>query len=62
MRHWIHALDEYSLAVVDPVPSYMEEGREDMMAGPHRDDLPADGLEDELWANLGVNLGSHLTE
>jgi hypothetical protein len=58
MRHWIHALNEYSPAIVDPVPDYVESRREDPMAGPHRGDLPEDGLEDELWVNLGIHLRS----
>jgi hypothetical protein len=56
MRHRIHALDEYTTAAVEPVPEYVEDRREDLSAGPHRDDLPMDGSGDELWANLGVNL------
>jgi hypothetical protein len=52
----IHALDKYSSAVIDPVPDCMEDHREDPLAGPHCKDLAVDGLEDELWANLGVNL------
>jgi hypothetical protein len=51
----IHALDEFTTAVVEPVPEYVEDSRDDPVAGPLRDDLPADGSEDELWANLGVN-------
>jgi hypothetical protein len=51
----IHTLDKYSSAVVDLVPDYVEELWDDVMAGPHQEDLPADGSEDELWANLGVN-------
>jgi hypothetical protein len=49
-------LDKYSTTRVDPLPGYMEDVREDPMASPHQDDLVADGLEDEMWANLGVNL------
>jgi hypothetical protein len=62
MRHRIHALDEYTTAVVEPVLEYVEDRREDLLAGPHRDDLPMDGSEDELWANLGVNLRDHCAE
>ena len=53
-QHRIHALDEYTTAAVEPVPEYVEDQRDDPVAGPSRDDLAADGLEDELWANLGV--------
>jgi hypothetical protein len=62
MRRRIHALDEYTTAAVEPVPEYVEDRREDPSAGPHRDDLPADGLGDELWANLGVNLRDRRAE
>ena len=41
---------------MDPVPDYVEEVREDPMAGPHHDDLLGDGSEDEMWVNLGVFL------
>jgi hypothetical protein len=54
----IHTLNEYSLAVVDLVPDYMEDCKEDPLAGPHHEDLVVDGLENKLWANLGVNLRS----
>jgi hypothetical protein len=47
-------LDEYSTAPVDPVPNYVEDEQEDPAAGAHRDDLAAEGLEDEMWVNLGV--------
>jgi hypothetical protein len=60
MRCRIHTLDEYSSTIVDPVLDYVEDRREDLLAGPHHKDLAVDGLEDELWANLGVNL--RLTE
>jgi hypothetical protein len=60
MCRQIHALDKYSSAIVDPVPDYVEDSKEDPLAGPHHEDLAADGTEDELWANLGVNL--RLTE
>jgi hypothetical protein len=59
---WIHPLDEFTTAAVEPVPKYVEDRREDPFAGPHWDDLLVDGSEDELWANLGVNLRSCLTE
>jgi hypothetical protein len=55
MRRRIHALDRFTTAAVEPVPEYVEDSRDDPVVGPSRDDLPADGLEDELWANLGVN-------
>ena len=55
MRRRIHALDEYSTSRVDPVPEYVEDHRDDPSAGPSREDLAVDGLEDEMWANLGVN-------
>jgi hypothetical protein len=54
--HWIHPLDKFTTAVVELVPEYVENWREDPMARPHRDDLPVDGSEDELWVNLRVNL------
>jgi hypothetical protein len=56
MHHQIHALDEFTTAAIEPVLEYVEDHREDPLAGPHHDDLPMDGSEDELWANLGVNL------
>ena len=55
MRRWIHALNEFTTAAVDPVPEYVEDRRDDPEAGPSREDLAVDGLEDEMWANLGVN-------
>ena len=55
MRCRIHALDEYSSSRVDPVPEYVEDRRDDPEAGPSREDLAADGSEDEMWANLRVN-------
>jgi hypothetical protein len=58
----IHPLDEFTTTAVQPVPEYMEDWREDPMAGSHQDDLSADGSEDELWANLGINLRARLTE
>jgi hypothetical protein len=54
-RHWIHPLSEFTAARVDPVPEYVEDRREDPLAGPSREDLVVDGSEDELWVNLGVN-------
>jgi hypothetical protein len=39
---------------VDPLPEYMEEVRNDPLAGPLREDLAADGSEDEMWVALGV--------
>jgi hypothetical protein len=51
----IHPLSEFTAAPVDPVPEYVEDRREDPLAGPSREDLVVDGLEDEMWANLGVN-------
>jgi hypothetical protein len=61
-RRQIHPLDEFTTAAVEPVPEYVEDRREDPVVGPHRDDLPVDRLEDELWANLGVNLRSRSFE
>jgi hypothetical protein len=55
----VYPLDEFSAAQVDPVPGYVEDSREDPLAGPHHDDLVADGSEDEMWANLGVHLRSN---
>jgi hypothetical protein len=54
-RHWIHPLSEFTTAPIDPVPEYVEDRREDPLAGPSREDLAVDGSEDEMWANLGVN-------
>jgi hypothetical protein len=54
-RRRIHPLSEFTTAPVDPVPEYVEDRREDPLAGPSREDLAVDGLEDEMWANLGVN-------
>jgi hypothetical protein len=54
-RHRIHPLSEFTTAPVDPVPTYVEDRREDPLAGPSREDLAVDGSEDEMWANLGVN-------
>jgi hypothetical protein len=54
-RRRIHPLSEFTTAPVDPVPTYVEDRREDPLAGPSREDLAVDGSEDEMWANLGVN-------
>jgi hypothetical protein len=51
----IHPLSKFTVAPVDPVPEYVEDRREDPVAGPSREDLAVDGLEDEMWVNLGVN-------
>ena len=51
----IHALDEFTTAAVEPVPEYIEDRRDDPVAGPSRDDLSADGSEDVLCVNLGVH-------
>jgi hypothetical protein len=51
----IHPLSEFTTAPVDPVPTYVEDCREDPLAGPSREDLAVDGSEDEMWANLGIN-------
>ena len=40
---------------MEPVLEYVEDHWDDPVAGPSRDDLAVDGLEDEMWANLGVN-------
>jgi hypothetical protein len=54
-RRRIHPLSKFTMAPVDPVPEYVEDCREDPLAGPSREDLAVDGSEDEMWANLGVN-------
>jgi hypothetical protein len=54
-HHRIHPLSEFTTAPIDPVPTYVEDRREDPLAGPSREDLAVDGSEDEMWANLGVN-------
>jgi hypothetical protein len=54
-RRRIHPLSEFTTAPVDPVPAYVEDRREDPLAGPSREDLAVNGSEDEMWANLGVN-------
>jgi hypothetical protein len=51
----IHPLSEFTMAPVDPVPTYVEDRREDPLAGPSREDLVVDGSEVEMWANLRVN-------
>jgi hypothetical protein len=50
----IHAIDEFSVHRVDPLPEYVENVRDDLLASVHRDNLAADGSEDEMWAALGV--------
>jgi hypothetical protein len=50
----IHAIDEFSVHRVDPLPEYVEDVREDLLASVHRDDLAEDESEDEMWAALGV--------
>jgi hypothetical protein len=54
MHHRIHAIDKFSSHRVDPVPEYVEEVRNDPVAGLPREDLAADGSEDEMWVALGV--------
>ena len=54
-HHQIHPLSEFTVAPVDPVPEYVENCGEDLVAGPSREDLAVDGLEDEMWVNLGIN-------
>ena len=54
-RRWIHPLSKFTTAPVDPVLEYVESHRDDLVAGPSREDLAVDGSEDEMWANLGVN-------
>ena len=51
----MHPLDEFTTAAVEPVPEYVEDQRDDPVAGPSWDNLAVDGSEDEMWANLGVN-------
>ena len=51
----IHALNEFTTAAVDPVLEYVEDRRDDLEAGPSREDLAVDGSEDEMWANLRIN-------
>ena len=55
MCRQIHALNEFTTASVDPIPEYVENHQDDLVAGPSRGDLAVDGSEDEMWANLGVN-------
>jgi hypothetical protein len=50
----IHAIDKFSVHQVDPLPEYVEDVREDLLAGVHHNDLAADGSEDEMWAAMGV--------
>jgi hypothetical protein len=54
-RRRIHPLSEFTTAPVDPVLTYVEDRRDDPLAGPSREDLAVDGSEDEMWVNLGVN-------
>ena len=54
MCHQIHAINKFSIHQVDLLPEYVEDLREDLLAGPPRDNLAADGLEDEMWVNLRV--------
>jgi hypothetical protein len=54
-RRRIHPLSKFTTAPVDPVPTYVEDRRDDPLAGPSREDLAVDGSEDKMWANLGVN-------
>jgi hypothetical protein len=54
MRRQIHAIDEFSVHQVDPLPEYVEDVREDPLTGVHRDNLAVDGSEDEMWVALGV--------
>jgi hypothetical protein len=56
----VYPLDEFSSTCVDLVSDYVENVQEDPTAGPPQYDLPEDGSDDEMWVNLGVNLG--LTE
>ena len=44
------------------VLEYVEDRRDDPVAGPSQDDLAADGSEDELWANLRVQSRAGFTE
>ena len=54
MYRWTHALDKYMTSQVELVPEYVEDIVEDLVASPHWDDLAADGSDDELCMNLGV--------
>ena len=51
----MHPLDEFTTVAMEPVPEYVEDRRDDLIAGTSQDDLAVDGSEDELWANLRVN-------
>ena len=51
----MHPRDEFTTVAVEPVLEYVEDCQDDPVAGPSQDDLAVDGLEDEMWANLGVN-------
>ena len=44
----IHALDKFTTAAVEPVPEYVKDRRDDLVAGPSQDDLAVDGSEDEM--------------
>jgi hypothetical protein len=50
----IHAINEFSVHWVDPLPEYVEEREEDPLTGPPREDSAVDGSEDDMWAALGV--------
>jgi hypothetical protein len=54
MCHRIHAIIKFCVHWVDPLPEYVEEVRNNLLAGPPREDLAADGSEDEMWVALGV--------
>jgi hypothetical protein len=54
MRRRIHAIDKFSVHQVDPLPEYVEDVRDDLLASIHQDNLAADGSEDEMWVALGV--------
>ena len=58
----VYPLNEFTTAAVEPVPEYIEDRRDDLVAGPSQYDLAVDGLEDELWANLRVNQRATLAE
>ena len=51
----MHPLNEFTTVAMEPVPEYVEDCQDDLIAGPSQDDLAVDGSEDELWANLRVN-------
>ena len=62
MHHWVHPLNKFTTAAVEPVPEYVKDRRDDPVPGPSQDDLAVDGSEDEMWANLGVNRRATLAE